>query len=74
MPAAWTVRDKTGELRRDFACASRLEVARRIVPAHFDAFRLHVSTSYRELFDRAVKQVLLREGWQIVRANPRSLR
>jgi hypothetical protein len=74
MPAAWTVRDKTGELRWDFVCASPLEVGRRIVPAHFDAFRLHVSTSYRELFDRAVKQVLAREGWQIVRANPRALR
>jgi hypothetical protein len=74
MPAAWTVRDKTGALRHDYVCASPLEVGRRIVPAHFDAFRLHVSTSYRELFDRAVNQVLAREGWRIVRARPQSLR
>ncbi len=74
MPAAWTVRDKTGELRPDFVCASRLEVGRRIVRVHFDPFRLHVSTSYRELFDRAVEQVLAREGWQIVRAGARAVR
>ena len=64
----WTVKDSTGQLRSDFIGASRLEVGRRIVPEHFDAFRLHVSSSYRELFDRAVGQVLEREGWQIVRA------
>jgi hypothetical protein len=67
MPTAWTVKDNTGELRRDFVAASRLAVGRRIVPAHFDAFRLHVSKSYRELFDRAVKEVLAKQGWQIVR-------
>jgi len=39
---------------------------RALVPAHYDAFRLHVSSSYRELFDRAVTQVLKREGWEIV--------
>ena len=71
MPVAWTVKDNTGQLRSDIVCASRLEVARRIVPAHFDAFRLHVSTSYRELFDRAVSQVLAREGWKIVRTRAR---
>jgi hypothetical protein len=71
---AWTVKDNTGQLRSDFVCASRLEVGRRIVPGHFDAFRLRVSTSYRELFDRAVGQVLEREGWQIVRAKPRRTR
>jgi hypothetical protein len=72
MPATWTVKDSSGQLRPDFIGASRLEVGRRIVPAHFDAFRLQVSTSYRELFDRAVSQVLAREGWQIVRSTARS--
>ena len=67
MTLAWTVKDRAGRLRSDFVCASRLEVGRRIVPAHFDAFRLHVSPSYRELFDHAVGRVLAREGWQIVR-------
>ena len=71
MTAAWTVKDHTGQLRSDIVCASRLEVARRIVPRHFDPFRLHVSTSYRELFDRAVSQVLAQEGWQIVRTRSR---
>ncbi len=36
-------------------------------PAATIAFRLHVSSSYRETFDRAVTQVLDRQGWQIVR-------
>jgi len=67
MTAAWTVRDGNGRLIPDFLAASPLEVGRRIVPGHYDAFRLHVSSSYRELFDRAVAQVLAREGWQIVR-------
>jgi len=70
MPAAWTVKDNTGQLRRDFVGASRLEVGRRIVPARFDAFRLQVSSSYRQLFDRALSEVLAKEGWQIVRTAP----
>jgi hypothetical protein len=71
MTAAWTVKDSTGQLRTDVMCPSRLEVGRRIVPAHFDAFRLHVSPSYRQMFDRAVSEVLAREGWQIVRTRAR---
>ena len=67
MAATWTVRNGNGELLADFVGASPLEVGRRIVPARYDAFRLHVAPSYRALFDRAVAQVLEREGWQIVR-------
>jgi hypothetical protein len=67
MAAAWTVRNGNGELLANFVGTSPLEVGRRIVPAHYDAFRLHVAPSYRALFDRAVAQVLEREGWQIVR-------
>ena len=67
MAAAWTVRDGNGQLLADFVGASPLEVGRRIVPTRYDTFRLHVSSSYRAMFDRAVSQVLAREGWQIVR-------
>ena len=67
MAAAWTVRDGNGRLLTDFIGPSPLEVGRRIVPTPFDAFRLHVSSSYREMFNRAVAQVLERQGWQIVR-------
>jgi hypothetical protein len=67
MTAAWTVRDRDGRLLPDFIAASPLEVGRRIVPTHYDAFRLHVASSYRALFDRAVAQVLEHQGWQIVR-------
>ena len=67
MAAAWTVRDCNGELLADFVGASPLEVGRRIVPTRYDAFRLHVAPSYRAMFDRAVAQVLEREGWKIVR-------
>ena len=67
---AWTVRDSNGQLLSDFAGSSRLDVGRKVVPAHYDAFRLRVSTSYRELFDRALSQILERKGWEIVRIRP----
>jgi hypothetical protein len=71
MAAAWTVRDSQGQLLSDFICSSPLEVGRKVAPTHYDAFRLHVSPSYRELFDRAVAQVLQRQGWRIVRMRAR---
>jgi len=72
MTAAWTIRDGTGQLHAEFVAVSALEVGRRIVPAHFDAFRLHVSPSYREVFDRAVQKVLAQQGWQIVKMRARA--
>jgi hypothetical protein len=70
MAAHWTVKDATGEMLSEFTSDSALEVARKVVPAHYDAFRLHVSSSYRELFERTLKQILEREDWQIVRVKP----
>ena len=67
MSAAWTVKDSTGQLLPDFVCSSPLEVGRKVLPTRYDPFRLEVSPSYGELFDRAVAQVLQRQGWQIVR-------
>jgi len=67
MSAIWTVKDSNGDLLQDFAGASRLEVGCKVVPSRYDAFRLHVSSSYRELFDRALAQVLQSERWEIVR-------
>ena len=74
MTAAWTIKDGTGQLRAEFMGASPLEVGRRIVPARYDAFRLHVSPSYREVFDRAVAKVLAQQGWQIVKVSARAQR
>ena len=62
---AWTIQDSKGELLPRFIAGSPREVARNILPARYDAFRLEVSPSYRELFDRDLKNVL-REDWQIV--------
>ena len=70
MNAAWTVRDNNGQLLADLAAGSRIEVGRKLVPQRFDAFRLHVSASYRELFERALAQILERNGWEIVRIRP----
>ena len=67
MTRQWTVKDAEGKLLPEFTGASALEVGRKVVPSHYDAFRLHVSISYRELFERALMQVLQREDWQIVR-------
>ena len=64
---AWTVKDRTGQLLPDFLGNSPVEVGRKVVPTRYDAFRLEVSPSYREVFDRAVAQVLQRQGWEIVR-------
>ena len=60
MPIAWTVKDSKGELLPGFIAGSRREVAQKIVPARYDAFRLEVSPSYREMFDRDLKTVLAR--------------
>jgi hypothetical protein len=70
----WTVKDCTGHVVPNFTGNSRLDVGRRLVPTHYDPFRLHVSHSYRELFDRELKKVLSEKCWQIVRqrANRRS--
>ena len=68
--AAWTVRDSKGQLLPNFEAPSRLDVGRKVVPTHYDDFRLRVSHSYREIFDRALAQILDRKGWQIVRRNP----
>jgi hypothetical protein len=70
---AWTVRDSNGQLLADFAAGSRLDVGRKLVPGHYDAFRLHVSSSYRELFDRALGQILERKGWEIVRVRAQQI-
>lgn len=74
MTAAWTIEDGTGRLLAEFAGASPMDVGRRIVPTRYDAFRLHVSSSYREVFDRAVQKVLAQQGWQIVRVPSRPKR
>ena len=66
MPLAWTVKDSKGELLPGFIAGSPGDVARKIVRTRYDAFRLEVSPSYRELFDRDLKAVLAREDWQIV--------
>jgi hypothetical protein len=74
MTAAWTIEDAAGQLRPEFTAATALEVGRRILPARYDAFRLHVSPSYRELFDRAVAKALAEQGWRIVRLTRRARR
>jgi len=63
----WTVKDSTGRHLPHFVANSRLEVGRKVVPTYVDVFRLQVSPSYRQAFERAVLKVLERQGWQIVR-------
>ena len=65
--AIWTIRDGNGDLLDAFSGASRLDVGCKVLPRHYDAFRLRVSASYRELFDRALAQILDQEHWEIVR-------
>ena len=65
MRIAWTVKSEKEKAAR-FIGRSPREVARKIVGARYDAFRLEVSASYRELFDRDLKSVLESEAWRIV--------
>ena len=74
MRIAWTVKDRKGEKLPRFIGRSPREVARKIVGARYDAFRLEVSASYRELFDRDLKSVLEREAWRIVPLKRRTRR
>ena len=62
----WTVRDNSGQLLPRFVGGSRFEVGRKLLGNRYDAFRLQVSSSYREIFDRELRNVLAREDWQIV--------
>ena len=66
MTVAWTVMDNKGDLLPRFIAGSPREVGRKIVRSHYDAFRLEVSPSYRERFDRDLQKVLAREDWRIV--------
>ena len=67
---AWSVIDRKGELLPRFIAGSPREVGRKIVRNRYDPFRLEVSPSYRELFDRDVGRVLAREDWRIVSITP----
>ena len=49
MSAIWAVRDSNGDLLESLTGNSPLEVGRKVVPSRYDAFRLHVSSSYREI-------------------------
>jgi len=66
VPLAWTVKDSKGRLFPYFVADSPREVGRKLLGGRYDAFRLQVSSSYREVFDRDLKDVLERAGWQIV--------
>jgi hypothetical protein len=67
----WTAKDSNGELLPRFIAGSPREVGRKIVRTRYDAFRLEVSPSYRELFDRDLKTALAREDWRIVHITSR---
>lgn len=64
---AWTVKDGEGHVLPHFTAASRLDVERKLVPNRYDGFRLHVSSSYREMFARDLAKVLAHKDWRVVR-------
>ena len=57
-----------------FTAASRLDVERKLVPMHYDAFRLHVSSSYREMFARDLAKVLAQKHWRVVQRRSKAPR
>jgi hypothetical protein len=72
VPGSWTVRDGNGDLLPHFVAGSRQKVARKLPSKRYDPFRLQVSSSYRDIFDRDVKSVLELKDWQIVPLNRRT--
>lgn len=66
MHQIWTIKDSEGRVLPSFTAASRLEVEQKLVPTRYDAFRLHVSSSYREMFARDVAKVLAQKHWRVV--------
>jgi hypothetical protein len=68
----WAIRNSSGQILPKFVGGSRQEVGCKVLPARYDLFRLQVSSSYRELFERAVRHALEREGWEIVRVRGRA--
>jgi hypothetical protein len=69
----WAVKDHNGQILPDLRGSSRFEVGCRVLPARYDVFRLHVSASYRELFERALQHVLEQNRWRIIEIKHRSL-
>jgi hypothetical protein len=64
---AWTVKDGEGHALPCFTGASRLEVERKVVPTHYDAF-------YREMFARDLARVLAHKGWRVVSVRTKNSR
>ena len=62
----WAVKDHNDQILRDLLGSSRIEVGCKVLRARYDVFRLHVSGSYRKLFDRALQQVLEQNRCQII--------
>jgi hypothetical protein len=69
----WTITDSAGRVVPNLTGASRLDVERKVLPTYYDPFRLHVSRSYRQIFDREVAKVLSRKSWRIARVRSRLL-
>ncbi|HZT48401.1 MAG TPA: hypothetical protein VFA64_10540 [Hyphomicrobiaceae bacterium] len=63
----WAVQDGNGRLLTEYTGGTQLDVARKLLGRRYDAFRLQVSRSYREVFDRELRNVLDRQAWRIVR-------
>jgi len=47
----WAVKDGSGRIVSSFGSRLRLELANKLIGERYDAFRLQVSSSYRQLFE-----------------------
>lgn len=56
------IKDRSGRILSDFLGPSRIEVGCKVLPVRYDPFRVHVCASYRQLFERALMQLLERKG------------
>lgn len=71
MSAAWVIENSEGQVLPGLTGASRIELGRKVLPGRYDPFRLHVSASYREIFERDLGKLLALKGWRMVRMKSR---
>lgn len=71
MSAVWALIDSSGHSVPGLVGTSRIELGRTLLPGRYDPFRLHVSASYREMFERDLTRFLAQNGWQIARVKRR---
>lgn len=66
---AWTVKDASGRLSEVYVGISKHDVERRVVATHYDPVALRFDPTYRELFEKELRDNLAESGYTIVKVS-----